>query len=276
MKRRTLLTHFWLGVGLFVGTHRARAQSLQVAFDRWLELREMSGTVTYQRGQTAQSAQIGTRLQAVGDSIRTGARSRAVLAVDNGIGFVDVSENTLLRIQTLQTTAGGGRVTRLHILQGQARLRVRRFTNPDSQLEIQTPAGVSGVRGTEFGVSVQPDGKTGVATLEGSVVASAEGQSVPINGGFQSLVIPGEAPLPPMPLTENTQLNLQLLAPINQQRVRVVGQVEPVNIVMLGAAPISLDRQGRFDVEVIVSSSQSLDAVVITPLGKRQVYRLAL
>ena len=34
---------------------------------------------------------------------------------------------------------------------------------------VITPAGVSGVRGTEFGVSVLPSGKAGLATLKGMV-----------------------------------------------------------------------------------------------------------
>uniref|UniRef100_A0ACD5H295 FecR domain-containing protein n=1 Tax=Desertifilum tharense IPPAS B-1220 TaxID=1781255 RepID=A0ACD5H295_9CYAN len=51
---------------------------------------------------------------------------------------------------------------------GQARFRVRRFNHPGSSLEIETPAGSSAVRGTEFGVSVHPDGKTGIATREGT------------------------------------------------------------------------------------------------------------
>jgi hypothetical protein len=66
-----------------------------------------------------------------------------------------------------------GRITRLLVPRGQVRLQLRPFTNPGSRMEIETPAGTSGVRGTEFGLNVQPDGKMAIATLEGSVATSA-------------------------------------------------------------------------------------------------------
>jgi hypothetical protein len=271
---------YWLPLGLLLAIsfsaseRQVDAQSLQVRVDRWLEVRQATGTVTYQQGQTSRNARVGTRLQAVGETIRTGQGASAVLAVDTGVGFVNVSENTTVRVQSLEVTNSGGRITQLQVSGGQARLQVRRFTNPDSRLEIQTPAGVSGVRGTDFGVSVQPDGKTGVVTLEGGVVASAQGQSVAVNGGFQSLVIPGEPPSPAVPLTNNPALDLRQLTAEANQTARIVGQVDPVNLVQIEDETLVLDRQGNFDVTIPLSASRSIEAVVTTPLGRQQVYEL--
>lgn len=271
---------YWLPLGLLLAIsfsaseRQVDAQSLQVRVDRWLEVRQATGTVTYQQGQTSRNARVGTRLQAVGETIRTGQGASAVLAVDTGVGFVNVSENTTVRVQSLEVTNSGGRITQLQVSGGQARLQVRRFTNPDSRLEIQTPAGVSGVRGTEFGVSVQPDGKTGVVTLEGGVVASAQGQSVAVNGGFQSLVIPGEPPSPAVPLTNNPALDLRQLTAEANQTARIVGQVDPVNLVQIEDETLVLDRQGNFDVTIPLPASRSIEAVVTTPLGRQQVYEL--
>lgn len=258
------------------GATQVDAQSLQVRVDRWLEVRQATGAVTYQQGQTSQNARVGTRLQSVGEAIRTGQGASAVLAVDTGIGFVNISENTTVRVQNLQVTNNGGRITQLQVSGGQARLQVRRFTNPDSRLEIQTPAGVSGVRGTDFGVSVQPDGKTGLVTLEGGVVASAQGQSVAVDAGFQSLVIPGEPPSPAVPLTNNPGLDLRQLTAEANQTARIVGQVDPVNLVQIENQPLVLDRQGQFDVTVPLPADRSIEAVVTTPLGRRQVYELVV
>ncbi|MBD2072251.1 FecR domain-containing protein [Leptolyngbya sp. FACHB-671] len=272
----------WLPLGLLLAlsfpdaARQVDAQSLQVRVDRWLEVREATGTVTYQQGQNSRNARVGTRLQAVGETIRTGQGANAVLAVDTGIGFVNVSENTTLRVQSLEATNSGGRITQLQVLGGQARLQVRRLTNPDSRLEIQTPAGVSGVRGTDFGVSVQPDGKTGVVTLEGGVVASAQGESVAVNAGFQSLVIPGEPPSPAVPLRDDPGLDLRQLTAEPNRTARIAGQVDPVNLVQIENEPLVLDRQGNFDVTVPLPANRSIEAVVTTPLGKQQVYQLLI
>jgi len=276
------MRRYWLPLGLLLalsfanGATQVDAQSLQVRVDRWLEVRQATGAVTYQQGQTSRNARVGTRLQAIGEAIRTGQGASAVLAVDTGIGFVNISENTTVRVQNLQVTNNGGRITQLQVSGGQARLQVRRFTNPGSRLEIQTPAGVSGVRGTDFGVSVQPDGKTGLVTLEGGVVASAQGQSVAVEAGFQSLVIPGEPPSPAVPLTNDPGLDLRQLTAEANQTARIVGQVDLVNLVQIENQPLVLDRQGQFDVTVPLPADRSIEAVVTTPLGRRQVYELVV
>ena len=271
-----LLLLFVLGISLLALGDLAIAQSLKVRVNRWIEVRQIQGTVSLYQGQKSQPARNGSRIQAVGDGVQTGAKSSAVLAVDTGIGFIKVSENTNIRVLQLERLASGGQTTRLQVTGGQARLQVRPFTNPDSRLEILSPAGLSAVRGTEFGVSVQPDGKTGVATLEGKVAAIAQGASVPIQAGFQSLVIPGEAPLPPTPLREDTRLQLQVLEAVGNNQARIAGQVDVVNLVLVNDQPLSLDREGQFDVRVALPRGRRIRAVVRTPLGKQQIYELAV
>lgn len=276
MKSVWLFVPLFISAGLLFSKEVGRTQSLQVGVNRWLEVRQITGTVTFNQGQSSQPARVGTRLQAVGETIRTGSASSTVLAIDSGIGFVNVAENTTVRVEQLQMAPNGGRITRLQVTGGQARLQVRPLTNRDSSLEIETPAGISGVRGTTFGVSVQPDGKTGVATLEGSVMTAAEGQSVAVNTGLQSLVIPGEPPSPPVPITNNTQLDLRVLAPVDAHTVRVVGQIDPVNLLLIADLPQAVERNGQFDVTVPHSGNQRIKAVVITPLGTKQAYELAI
>jgi hypothetical protein len=262
-------------VGLLLKTQYSVANRVPVRINRWLEVRQMAGSVSYQRGRAAQPAQIGTRLQEVGDTLSTGSQSNARLSVDTGIGFLQVAEDTIVRVQRLQVVPDGGRITHLEVPQGQVRLQIRPLTHPSSEVEIHTPAGVSGVRGTDFGVSIQPDGKMGVATLEGGVVVEAQQVSVPINQGFQNLTIPGEPPLPPVPLTEDTRLDVQRLA-TEGQAVYIQGQVDPVNLLILANTPQTLSRTGRFASQVALPRNRRVEAVVITPLGKRQVYELVV
>ncbi|NEQ30903.1 MAG: FecR domain-containing protein [Leptolyngbya sp. SIO4C5] len=250
------------------------AQTLPVRVNRWLELRQANGSVLYVRGGRTQPARTGFRLQAVGDGLRTGAGARATLAIDTQIGFVQVSENTDLRITELRATRNGGRVTEITVTRGQARLQARPFTIPDTELNIRTPAGVSGVRGTVFGVSVQPEGRTGVATEEGAVVSAAEGESVSIPAGFQSMIIPGEPPLPPVPLTNDPSLNLSVLRADGTGTVEIAGQVDPLNLLLIEDDIQTTDRNGEFDIRLPLPANGRIRVLVTTPLGQQQAYEL--
>ncbi|UBF25241.1 FecR family protein [Kovacikia minuta CCNUW1] len=251
---------------------------LQVRVDRWLEIRQIVGSVFYSRQQITQPARVGMQLQQPGEGVLTAARSRTVLAVDTGIGFIDVAERTVLRVQKLQKLPDGGHITHLQVISGQARLRVRRFTHNSSELEIQTPAGWSAVRGTVFGLTVHPDGKTGLATREGKVTTNAQGKTVPVSAGFQNLTIPGEPPSPPVPipLKPNTRLQLQILIAVSHQAARIVGRIDPVNLLIIGDQPQIVDRNGRFDLTVAMAANRRIPVVVITPLGQQQAYELAV
>ncbi|BAZ27991.1 hypothetical protein NIES4074_04210 [Cylindrospermum sp. NIES-4074] len=253
----------------------AAGDQLQVSVDRWLEVRRPMGQVLYSRGQTSQAARNGIRLQAVGDTITTKQGSSTVLAIDIGTGFIKVSENTTVQIQKLLTGKSGERITQLQVKAGQVALQVRPFTNSASRLEINTPAGVAGVRGTEFGVSVQQNGKMGVATMKGGVATDAQGQTVLVKAGFQNITIPGEPPSAPVPLREDTRLNIRQLV-ANGNQVRIVGTVDPVNLLAIAKQPQNTDKSGNFDITVPLLPNRRVEAVVVTPLGKQQLYQLAV
>lgn len=252
------------------------AKTLRVRMQQWLEVRQLFGTVMFARGNYSRPAQVGTRLQHVGDTIRTGRRSSTVLAIDTEVGFVSVSSDTVLQVQQLQATADGGKLTRLKVVEGQARFQVKRLRESGTGLEIQTPAGSSAVRGTEFGVNVHPDGKTGIVTIEGSVVTSAQGKSVTIDAGYQSFLVPGEPPSDPIPATDSTRLQLRFLAAQANGTAHVVGQIDPVNLLLISDARRVVDRNGRFEVVVPLPADRRITAVVITPSGKRERYELAV
>lgn len=261
----TLLT----GVLLTIA-HSSAQQSLSVRVNRWLQVSKVSGQVTYSQRSASRRAQIGDFLRTVGDGVATGQKSEAVLTVDTGIGIVDVSESTKLTVQELSFAPDNGRITRLRVTQGQARLRVRPFTHKGSRLEIITPASLSGVRGTDFGVAVQPNGKTGLAVLNGNVRSAAKSQSQSVSGGFQNFTIPGEVPSPPVPLTNNTDLNYKIERMIQgvSRKVRLIGQVDPVNNVVVDGTPQVTDRNGRFVTELRdIPNSFAVQVIVITPLG---------
>jgi hypothetical protein len=252
---------------------------------RWLEVRQISGIVTFQN----RDARVGDRLTAVGQTITTDRRSQAVLAIDANTGVVNISENTSLRVKSLTLRRDGSRVTVLTILRGQARVQVRRLNNPNSRIEIDTPAGVAGVRGTEFGVGVSPKGKTSISTLNGQVAAIANNQTVLVNPGYSSLVIPQEPPTAPR-VTPKVVLELRNLSTISNFRVRIVAAVDPLFLVFVNDKPVETQRDGTFDTVIDVpkpcrqpqllpadrQSYCNLRVVVRSPLGEEQIYNLPI
>ncbi|HSM81982.1 MAG TPA: FecR domain-containing protein [Nodosilinea sp.] len=254
------------------------AGALPVRVERGLSVRQTQGEVTVLRSRGAAPASSGARLSAVGDGLRTGSRSTAVLEVDTDVGFLDVSERTELRIRALEMAGDGGRITHLSVPQGQVRMRLRRFTHPGSQFEIETPAGISGVRGTEFGVAVQADGKTGLATLSGAVETTAEGESVAVPAGFQNLMRPGEPPTAPVPLRDDPGLAYErdVFLANNTRFVTLVGRVDPVNTVFVDGAPQVVDRQGEFRLTRVATARLRVEVLVVTPLGRQEIHEIYL
>ena len=276
---RQKFTQVLLGLSIFLGAFLAEvspltAQEIRVrSAQRWLEVQQIRGEVTYQ-GDQNRPARIGDRLGAVGQGISTARRSTSILNVDTGIGVVRVAENTSLVVSQLSVLADGARLTFLDITQGQARLQVRPFTHPNSRLEIRTPSGIAGVRGTEFGVSVDPAGKTGIATLEGAVEASAQGQSVIVNPGFASVIIPGQPPSRPRPVDRELRLRVRDWRRLGG-RIAFLADVDPTNSVLLNGQEVEVSRIGRVDARVAQPVNQSFLRVVIrNPLGEEKVYRV--
>ena len=238
---------------------------------RALKLQEVQGKVIYKGGST-RSAQVGDRL-VMGQGIVTGSRSSAIIAMDNQIGIIKVAENTDLVIRRLDV-ANGGSVTFIAVSRGQVALRVRPFTNPASRLEIHTPAGVSGVRGTEFGVAVSPSGRSAVLTSEGKVATSAQGQTVFVTGGYSSMIYPGEAPTTPRLTVESVDLAFNQGQRFRSGLTRLVGRVDPINAVSYRNQPIEVNRDGTFSLQVSGSQSPYVDLIVRTPLGREKEHRV--
>jgi hypothetical protein len=201
-----------------------------------------------------------------------------VLEVDTDVGFLDVSERSELHIRTLAAAADGGRITHLTVTQGQVRTRLRRFTHEGSEFQIETPAGVSGVRGTEFGVAVQGDGKTGIATLTGAIETTAQGVSVAVPAGFQNQIWPGDPPTEPVPLRDDPGLTYDrtVFLENHTRRVELVGRVDPVNTVVVDGVPQPVDRQGEFRLTRVATARLRVEVVVLTPLGRQEVHEIYL
>lgn len=262
-----------------IGITAALSGAVTVRVDRWLSLRQATGDVTVFQGNTSRTGRLGDRLQFVGDGVKTATQSTAVLDIDTQVGFIDVAENTEVRIRALDVAADNGRITHLAVPQGQVRVRVRPFTHRGSELEIETPAGVSGVRGTEFGMNIQAtDGKTSVATLTGAVATNAQGVAVLVPGGYQNYTIPGEPPTPPTPLRDDPSLRYRLNYVLEGSRryVQIQGSVDPVNTVFFRDEPQTVDKTGNFVISLPARLHLNPEITVVTPLGTRRVHEVPI
>jgi hypothetical protein len=255
--------------------------SLRFQVMRALAVSDVTGTVVVRLGggKSSEAARAGQRLEQVGDSIETQAGAKAVLMLDTQAGTIELAPNTLLRIEYMSVSPKGGYQTQLFLERGQAKVKVKKFSNPDSSLEIQTPAGVSGVRGTEFGLTVQPSGDTGIGTQEGKVLVTGQGQSVEIPAGYQTLLRLGRTPESVRALINRPQLRLRWLTATQAGQIRVAGQIDPINLLWVNQVAYPIDAQGRFDLLLPIAPPQlrsPLTATVITPLGQQQRYELAI
>lgn len=274
ISRRSLLLVLLIGSLLLAMTSYSPAVTLRG--DRWLAIDDLTGSVQFITGEQRRAARKGDRLASVGDTLITSADASARLTVDEAIASVTMAQNTHLRIQSLSITQNGGRVTELAVVRGQVRLRVRPFTNPESRLEIYTPVGISGVRGTDFGVTVQPDGRTAIVTETGSVAATAQGETVLVEAGLQSIIRPGEPPTLAAAFRDDPTLKIEALEAVSRSTARMVGSTDPANIVKVNGETQSFDEAGRFDFEVSIPRDRRIQAEVITPLGTQQEYKLVV
>lgn len=255
-------------------------KAIQVRTDQWLKVDKVMGTVKYRNlyNYENRAARVGDRLQTTSDEISTGANSSAVLSVDTGVGVINVSENTTIQIRSFRLASDNGRVTNLFVPRGKARLQIRKFTNRGSQLNIQTPAGISGVRGTNFIVIARPNGNMITTTFEGSVATTAKNQSRMVNGGFQNITIVGESPSIPVPISNDAGLRYT----INRQTsgsgrsVVFVGYTNPFNTVKVDGLEQSLDRSGKFSLQLPATSSLKVKVTVETAMGKIQDYEIPI
>jgi hypothetical protein len=134
-----------------------------------------------------------------GDRVRTGSDGHALLTFFDA-STIEVEPSTQIAVQSAKP-AGAAIDIRLTQTIGRTWSSVQHFTDPASRYEIHTPAAVAAVRGTGLDVTVLPEGTTTVRVTDGSVLVTAQGQSVLLDPGQQNTTAPGQAPGPAVPIT---------------------------------------------------------------------------
>ena len=108
---------------------------------------------------------------AQGDTITTGRNSTVNLFIDED-KEVKIAENTKLYMSQLSgSIVSDTQKTGMKLWFGKIYANVKKKLNIRSKFEIKTPTTVAGIRGTQFYVG-QEDGKTDLAVLEGTIIAT--------------------------------------------------------------------------------------------------------
>jgi DUF4097 and DUF4098 domain-containing protein YvlB len=270
------------GISLLFQEHQkvAAQKDIQIRIDQWLKVEEVTGNVTYRNfyNYDNRPARVGDLLQITSDEISTGANSSAILTVDTAVGSIYVGENTTIQIRSFHIAADNGRITNLFVPRGKVRLQIRKFTHRGSQINIQTPAGISGVRGTEYIAIVKPNGNMLITTIEGSVATTAQNQIEIVNGGFQNITVVGEPPSTPRPFTDDASLSYIIDRQVSglNRSIVVSGYTSPSNTVKVDELEQSLDGNGEFSLKFPATSNLKVKVTVETPTGTIQVYEIPI
>jgi hypothetical protein len=260
-----------------------------------------------------QSVKVGDRLSVSDNEITTDNNSTATLEIDNYIGIIELAENTTIKIESLSPDPIKSD-TGIYVVQGRIRLSIAKFVSKNSTssssnqsnetriaslsnltgigeinqlaqtttsaknapVRVRTPRGVAGVRGTSFGVNVGPNGKTGVDTIDGSVGVLGTSKEVAVNAGYWSIINPeGEPTVTKVNPTLST-LRIRNLSRLGSRNFRMIGQVQPMDLLYVNGQAIVTDAEGKFRIEGELPSGRRVKIIVRGPSVRERIYELAV
>jgi hypothetical protein len=142
----------------------------------------------------------------IGDAVRTGADSRALITFFEG-STLEMEPETEVTMERLEGEEEGGFFTQIGQSLGVTWHRVVEFTDPGSAYEVETPSAVAAVRGTLF--------QAGVGAFDvfaGKLAVHAHGVEKIVKAGMSIQGTPGEPPMDPFetlppPSTLELELN---------------------------------------------------------------------
>ena len=140
----------------------------------------VKGTAQWTPAQTNQSLKLG-------DQVRTGLRSRATIRMTD-LSVLRLNELTTIEIDAPEQTGGKAELNQ--------KSGASYFLNREqpTAIRFRTPIASGAIRGTEFNLVVDADGRTVVTMIDGEVVLSNPQGDVTVTSGYQATAAPGQAP----------------------------------------------------------------------------------
>jgi Flp pilus assembly protein TadD len=203
---------------------------------------------------------------ATGDYVRTQASSRMALL------FADETQLRLHANSVLQVRAVAGpgqSATTLLLEAGRAWAQTRR--PPGVPLNLQTPAATAGIRGTDWDIQVDPDGKTLLTVLSGEVtLANAQGEVV-VGRDEAALAEVGKAPVKIQ--LSNPRDRIQWVNALRPEPQRFQGVESAVAGVLVRADRLLADGEGT---QAMAALEEGLRRFPGQPLLRAQLARAQL
>lgn len=154
-------------------------------------------TIVAQAGQVRR-ASAGSRF-GPGDILQCGPGSTASFRLEDG-SSLRLFEDSALRVHELwRYSSTRVFLIRLNLVRGRIENLVAPLVEPASRFEIESPAAVTSVRGTEYRVNAL-EGRALTEVLHGRIGFANQSGSVEVPGGYGAAVSVGQAPGDPVPL----------------------------------------------------------------------------
>jgi hypothetical protein len=139
-----------------------------------------------------------------GQGIKTGDNGFVTLRLADGSSIV-VQSKSQVKLEIARTIANtsGVPVTRAYLESGRLEAKVEKRAGPAARFEVTTPTSNMGVRGTQFRVSSEDDGKASRGeVIEGTVNVADSGavKNLNVAAGFGTIIEQGKAPVTPVKL----------------------------------------------------------------------------
>lgn len=125
-----------------------------------------------------------------GDAVRTGSDGSCMVVI-NGTQ-IRLYPNSVVRVPEVGNHRGVW--GKLRVLLG----KISVWLLGDRKVEVVTPAAKAAASGTVFQIEVDEDGRTVVTVAEGEVEVSNDFGAVQVGANQQTVIIPGQAPSPPI------------------------------------------------------------------------------
>lgn len=222
-------------------------------------------------------------------SLETGLDSSATFDIGGDVAGSIVKlmlgPNTKVKIEELSIKPDGSRISILALEKGQASFSVRGFTHEESEFKMtsdkQNGKSIAAVRGTEFGLSVNPannnlalsvkEGKVELSrVVNGKVVHKTECKTseqvrMTSDGKIKMIQTLNDNPQPIFKLDK-----------LEDNHFRIEGNINPHNTLYIQDTPIDTNAEnGEFTHEFYtVNGNESRRIEVITPLGNRRKYKV--
>lgn len=142
-------------------------------------------------------ATVGAELDA-GDRVMTAGDSNALLEFADGSRMRLNAEGSV-KLKSMRTLSSGAGDAELQLERGRTESTVTPAPGRGTRFLIETPSGVTSVRGTDFRVASEP-GAARTEVIGGRVAVDAAGQGVQVDAGFGTRVQAGAPPMPPVAL----------------------------------------------------------------------------